>query len=233
MVEKTTKRRSILRRGLMALLPALITIFIISLLFNFFNSNIAKPLGTFVLTLIGWFSSWDTTSVKQNVWVVSIIGFPLSIILIFFLSYLMATFLGRWLLKELDILILSKFPVIKSIYPYAKQFSDLFSSDNKKAAFQKVVAVEYPRPGLYSFAFLTSEGLKEMDKKIGKDMVSIFLPNTPTPFTGWTAFIPRDEIIPLSITVDEAIRLLVSGGVLIPPNQLKELQKPKTSNETK
>lgn len=233
MAAKTTKRRSILRRGLMALLPALITIFIISLLFNFFNSNIAKPLGTFVLTLIGWFSSWDTTSLKQNVWIVSIIGFPLSIILIFFLSYLMATFLGRWLLKELDILILSKFPVIKSIYPYAKQFSDLFSSDNKKAAFQKVVAVEYPRPGLYSFAFLTSEGLKEMDKKTGKDMVSIFLPNTPTPFTGWTAFIARDEIIPLSITVDEAIRLLVSGGVLVPPDQLKELRKPKTSNETK
>jgi len=233
MVQDKKKKKNILRTGLMALLPALITLFIITLVFNFLSNNIAKPLGGLVLTLIGWFTPFNTAPYKEDVWIVAIIGFPLAIGIIFFLSYLMASFLGRWLMKELENLVLSRFPLIKSIYPYAKQFSDLFLSDDKKAAFQKVVAVEYPRPGLYSFAFLTSEGLKEMDKKIGKDMVSIFLPNSPTPFTGWTAFIPRDEIIPLSITVDEAIRLLVSGGVLVPPNQLKELQKPKRPDETK
>jgi uncharacterized membrane protein len=233
MTKDTKKNRSILRTGLMTLVPTLITIFVLALAFNFLNNNIAKPLGELVLTVVDWFSSADLTKYKQDVWVVTIVGFPLSILIIFFFSYLMATFLGKWLMGELEKWVLGKFPIIKSVYPYAKQFSDLFLSEEKKVAFQKVIAVEYPRKGIYQLAFLTSEGMKELDTKSGKELIGIFIPGSPAPFTGWVNFVPRDEIIVLDMTIDEAIRTLVSGGVLIPEAQIKGLKKSKTQDEAK
>jgi len=233
MKQKQEKKQNILKTGLMTLVPTLITIFVLALAFNFLNNNIARPLGQLILTVFDWFTSADLTSYKQDVWVVTLVGFPLSILVIFFLSYLMATFFGKWLMTELEKWVLGKFPIIKSIYPYAKQFSDLFLSEEKKVAFQKVVAVEYPRKGMYQLGFLTSEGMKELDTKSGKDMVGVFIPGSPAPFTGWVSFFQRDEVVILDMTIDEAVRTLVSGGVLIPEAQIKGLKKHKISDDAK
>jgi len=225
MTTKPKKRKNPFLIGLAVLLPTLITIFVLYLALSFLNKYIALPLGIGVVELVGLFTNIDTVALRENIWVISLIGFPLAIALVFAFGYIAATYLGKFILKGLEKWVITRFPVISSIYPYAKQFSDLFFSESEeKVKFQKVVALEYPRPGVYQIGFVTSDGLKDLNKATGKKTISVFLPTSPTPFTGWTVFISTDQVIPLSLTVDEAIRLIVSGGVLIPPHQLEELK---------
>lgn len=217
------KLKNPLLTGLAALVPTIITLFIIVFAFNLLNHNIAQPLGKLIIIIAGLISGRDIKDILEQSWVTTFIGFPLAIIFTVFLGYLAATFLGRFLLRLLERSVLTQFPLIRSIYPYAKEFSNLFLSDQHKMIFKRVVAIPYPRPGLYSIGFITSEGLKDFDNAFGKKSVTVFLPTSPTPFTGWTVFAPREEVITLNLSVDEAIRLLVTGGVLIPPHQMTDL----------
>lgn len=211
--------------GLIVVLPTLITIFILVIAFRFLNNNIAEPIGLGVLHLLALISGADLSAWETSAWVVAFIGFPLAIIIIFLLGYAMATFIGRNIIKTFEDWVLKRFPIISTIYPYAKQFIDLLFADDKKTAFKMVVAVQYPRTGLYSLGFVTSDGMQSINSSVGKDCVSIFMPSSPTPFTGYTLFVPKDDIIPLKLSVDEAIRIVVSGGILIPPEQLVKLKK--------
>ncbi|MBI4834633.1 MAG: DUF502 domain-containing protein [Planctomycetes bacterium] len=226
------EKKNMFITGLGALLPTMITIFVIVLAFRFMYYYIAQPLGRGVLLLVCFIFGIPMDNVMNNAVMIALVGFPLAIIVIFFVGYMMATFLGRTILRGVEKFILSRFPVINSIYPYAKQIADIFVSDDKKVKFQKVVAVEYPRQGIYQIGFITSDGLKDISDTVGKKTITVFLPTSPTPFTGWTAFIPSEQVIPLSISVDEAIRILISGGLLIPPNQLKPLQSPSEKSVT-
>lgn len=224
LTEEIKRHKSLFLRGVVALLPTLITLFIVVLAVRFLYHYIAQPLGQGVLKLIGFISGANVSGVLSDAWLVGLIGFPVAIIIIFFAGYLTAGFLGRAILRGLEKWVLGRFPIIRSIYPYAKQFSDLFIASDKRVAFQKVVAVQYPRQGIYTVGFVTSEGMKDLDVRLGKKSVSVFIPSTPTPFTGFTIFVPQDDIIPLSITVDEGVRLVVSAGVLIPTQQLTTLK---------
>ena len=150
----------------------------------------------------------------------SILGVLISIVAV----YMVGSFLANRIVKRLFNMMetfLFKFPVVRVIYPYAKQVTDFLFSD-KKARFNRVVAVEYPRKGIYSMGFLTGDGLKSITKATGEKMVNVFIPSSPTPVTGYVIFVPEREIINLSITVDEAFRLAISGGVIIPPGQVME-----------
>lgn len=218
-------RRNPFLMGLIALLPTLITIGILILAFQFLNNNIARPLTSGVLSLVEIISGTNLGPWKTNTWVVAFIGFPLAIIIIFLVGYVMATFIGRGLFKILEKWILTKFPIINLIYPHAKQLINMIFSEDRKAAFKMVVAIQYPRLGLYTLGFVTSEGMKSLNATVGKDCISVFVPSSPTPFTGYTVFIPREDVIPLKLTVDEAIRISISGGVLIPPGEVRKIKK--------
>jgi len=217
--------RTIFFTGLVALLPTLITIFILVLAFRFLNNNLAHPLGLGVLTLLELVSGASLADWKTHSGIVALIGFPLTIIMIFVLGYVMATFIGRKFFKAVEKWFLKKFPIVNTIYPYAEQFTEILFTEGKKTAFKMVVAVPYPRRGLYTLGFVTSAGLPALNSSIGKECVSVFFPSSPTPFTGYTIFVPRDDIIPLKLSVDEALRIIVSGGILIPPEQLGNLKK--------
>jgi uncharacterized membrane protein len=218
------KKKNMFVTGIGALLPTMITIFIMVLAFRFMYDYIAQPLGRGVLLLVCFVFGISPNHVENNTAIIAMVGFPLAIIVVFFAGYMMATFLGRTILRGIEKFILSRFPVINSIYPYAKQIADIFVTNDNKAKFQKVVAVEYPRQGVYQIGFITSEGLKDISDAVGKKITTVFLPTSPTPFTGWTAFIPSEQVIPLSISVDEAVRILISGGLLMPQSQIKSLQ---------
>jgi uncharacterized membrane protein len=112
----------------------------------------------------------------------------------------------------------AKIPLVRSIYPYAKQLVDFFLAE-RSFDFDTVVAVPYPRHGLYSMGFVTSSAMKTLRKTSGDNLISIFIPSSPMPMTGYTIFVPVEEVVPLPITVDEALRTIVSGGVLIPPHE--------------
>lgn len=229
--EKPKKTRNLFFMGLAALLPTIITILILVVAFNFLNDNIANPIGRGVIKLLGLILGDNVAFLKEKVWIASVLGFPIAIIIVFVVGYLAASWIGKKFFKIIETWFLNRFPVIRSIYPYAKQFSDLFLSEEKRVAFKKVVAIQYPRQGLYSLAFVTSEGMNDLNNATGKTFITVFIPSSPTPFTGYTIFVPREDIIELSLSVDEAIRLAISAGVLIPPRQLTNLQKPPVVNE--
>ncbi len=146
------------------------------------------------------------------------VGLIVAAFIVYICGRLVGGFLGRSLYKKLE-QVMSSIPVISKIYPYVKQLVDFLISDSDKPKFSRVVAVEYPRKGIWSVGFLTGESMNSLQSKL-PDSVTVFVPSSPTPFTGYTITIPRSEIIDLPITVEEAIRFAVSGGVLKPEHQL-------------
>jgi uncharacterized membrane protein len=85
--------------------------------------------------------------------------------------------------------------------------------------FNAPVAIPFPAPGIISVGFITSDGLRQIDDHLKKRMLCVFVPTAPTPFTGFVVYVPREDVIPLPMTVDEALRLIISCGVLVPPHQ--------------
>lgn len=209
------KKRGTFISGLIILLPTLITLFLLLIAFRFINNNIAQPLGSFIIYIINLTPKEVS---KDPVWA-SLVGFPVTIILVYLVGYFTASFLGRKLFKGIEIWIMTRFPIIRDVYPYARQFIDTFISTEKKTKFKSVVAVEFPHPGIYATGFITADGLKDLRDHTGKKIITVFVPTSPAPFTGFTLFAPEDKIIHLNMTIDEAIRIIMSGGVLTPPHQ--------------
>ena len=209
------KKRNIFVNGLIILLPTLITLFLLLLAFRFINNNIAQPLGYIIISII------DLTTLKipkEPLWT-ALFGIPVTIIIIYLVGYFTASFIGKKLFKSIEIWIMTSFPIIKEVYPYARQFIDTFISSEKKTEFKSVVAVEFPHPGIYATGFVTADGLKDLREHTGQKIITVFVPTSPAPFTGFTLFVPEDKVIHLNMTIDEAIRIIMSGGVLTPPHQ--------------
>jgi uncharacterized membrane protein len=211
------KLKRVFVTGLILLLPTLITVFLLLLAFRFLNNNIAQPLGGFVLSILHLITGLSILK-ESSVVLKPLIGFPVALIIIMLVGYFAATILGRRLFSATEKFLFSKFPIVSFIYPYAKQFVNTFLNKEKKTEFKAVVAVQYPRLGIYCIGFLTSEGIREVKNNVQKELVAVFIPSSPTPFTGYTLMFPREETIPLKMTIDEAIRFVVSGGILTPPD---------------
>lgn len=157
---------------------------------------------------------WD-----QHRWL-DAIGLILAVLLFYLAGRIFGGFVGRRMAARLERIVASV-PIFKQVYPYVKQLVD-FMLGEKKIEFDRVVLVEYPRKGIWSVGFLTGHSMNDLAAAAGYDavqMVTVFIPSSPTPFTGYTISLPRSEIRPLSITVEEALRFTVSGGVLVPPRQ--------------
>jgi uncharacterized membrane protein len=153
-----------------------------------------------------------------------LVGVGISLLLVIVVSWLAGGFLGRRMISSLD-RTLQSVPIVRSVHPYTKQLVDFFLSD-QGPEFENVVALQFFNPGIWSIGFVTGPGMKTVREKIGRRTLSVFLPSSPVPMTGYTAFVDADEVVPLSISVDDAIRVVVSGGVLIPPAEsLQELER--------
>ena len=109
-------------------------------------------------------------------------------------------------------------PVVKRIYPYVKQVTDFLLSE-RKLEFSRVVAVEYPRKGVWSLGLVTGPGLRTLTHSVRSDLLTVFIPSSPTPVTGYTITVRQDEVIDLPISIDDALRFTVSGGVIVPVGQ--------------
>ncbi len=149
-----------------------------------------------------------------------IIGVILSLLLVLWLGWLVGGFVGRRLVAHLDHT-MHLIPVVKSIYPYSKQLVEFFFS-KKKLEFDTVVAVPYPSPGIWAIAFVTGGPLKTLNLETGKDLRCVFIPTSPMPMTGYTVFVEAGSMIPLPITIEEAVRIVMTGGVLLPPSEKVE-----------
>ncbi|MFM2165326.1 MAG: hypothetical protein RL325_1763 [Planctomycetota bacterium] len=148
-------------------------------------------------------------------WYLDLAGLVLAIAAVYVLGRLVGGFLGRKLLAAFEAAVLTV-PGVRSVYPALKQVVEfLFGSENKKLNFSRVVMIEYPRPGLWQMGLVTGDAPPEVAAACG-DCISVFIPNSPAPFSGWTVTVPRNEVRELSMTVDEALRYLVSAGVVVP-----------------
>ncbi len=111
--------------------------------------------------------------------------------------------------------LLSRIPLVRSIYGSVKQITEsMFNGGGK--SFHKVLLVRYPHPSSWTLAFQTGEGSREIRDKTGREVVSVFVPTTPNPTSGFFLIVPRDEVIELDISVDEGLKMLLSVGVVAP-----------------
>ena len=125
-----------------------------------------------------------------------------------------ANFVGQWWLRQWD-RILGKIPIVKSIYNSVKQVSDtLFSSSGQ--AFREAVLVQYPHQGLWTIAFVTGKPGGEVATHLTADYVSLYVPTTPNPTSGFFLMAPRGDVRPLAMSVDEALKYIISMGVVGP-----------------
>ncbi len=147
-----------------------------------------------------------------------------SLLVVFTLGSIASGFVGRRMIASVDNA-MTNVPVVRAVYPYAKKLVTFFLDDHE-FEFETVVAAPYPTRDVYAIAFVTSQGLRSINEALEGEYVSLFVPTSPMPMTGYTVFIESHRLIPLSISVDEALRVTVSAGVLIPPSeQVGQLEK--------
>ncbi len=141
------------------------------------------------------------------------------VILILFLTLvgaLTAGFMGR-LWTRYSEQMLARMPVIRNIYSALKQILETVFADHS-AAFREAVLVEYPRRGIWAIAFITGRTKGEVQNMTEEECINIFLPTTPNPTAGFLLFVPKKHLSPLSMTVEEAIKMVISGGIITPPD---------------
>lgn len=150
-------------------------------------------------------------------WYLRFIGLFVAIILFYLAGVLLGNFLGKRLYERLERLMI-RVPGVKQVYPYVKQVVEFLFGENQKIQFKRVVLVEYPRKGIWTLGLHTGGAIRKIEEKIG-ECVTVFIPSSPTPFTGYTIIVPKDSVIDAPLTIDEALRFVVSGGVLVPEHQ--------------
>jgi uncharacterized membrane protein len=194
--------RKIIKRqflaGLAILLPIGLTIYIVWILFNFVSKYFAPLLITIPFLR------------EMPVVVLRVIGLLITLVIIWIIGLVATNIVGRKILRLPEVLLL-KAPIVNRIYQTIKQIIQTIIAS--KTALRQVVLVEYPRKGVYTVAFVTN-----IYEEKGKRKFYLHIPTTPNPTTGFFAIVPEEEVIPLNMTVEDGIKLVVSSGIITPEN---------------
>ncbi len=161
------------------------------------------------------------------------LGLIVLIVFITLVGALTAGFLGRIVLRFYEDM-LNRMPVIRSVYGATKQILETVLK-HQSGAFRQAVLVEYPRRGMWAVAFITGRTEGEVQNLIADDLINVFLPTTPNPTSGFLLFVPKEDLIILDMSVEEAIKMVISAGIVTPPDRRPEVVKGKPvsgSNET-
>lgn len=142
------------------------------------------------------------------------LGLVVLVVAITMIGFLAAGLVGRWVFG-LGEKMLDRMPIIRSLYKLTKQIFETVLR-NQSDAFRQAVLVEYPRRGLWAIAFLTAGTKGEIREKLARDHVNVFLPTTPNPTSGFLLFVPTDELIVLDMPVEDAVKLVISAGIVTP-----------------
>jgi uncharacterized membrane protein len=176
-----------------------------------------------VNTLDGWIMPW----LPQYLHPQTILGFDipglgavLCALILFTTGVIGANVLGQRIVRFWEAM-LARIPFVKSLYYSVKQVSDTLFSDNGKA-FSKALLVQYPRKGLWTIGFLTGTPGADIAQQLGGDYISIYVPTTPNPTSGFFLMLPATDVIELDMSVDEALKYIISMGVVAPPSRAPE-----------
>jgi len=151
------------------------------------------------------------------------LGLVIVFVVLTFIGWATAGLIGR-LWTGLSERILARMPVIRSVYGAVKQIIETILKQQSNA-FREVVLFEYPRRGSWAIGFITGQTQGEVQNLTQDDVVNVFLPTTPNPTSGYLLFLPRKELVILNMSVEEGIKMVVSGGIVTPPDRRPEEQK--------
>jgi len=220
------RSRTFFVRGLKTLLPTLITLYLILWAWGF----LWDQLGVRIVWLIQniqyqtagpdrqWsdIRRWWTNDKGELAWWVQPFGVSMAVLMVYMVGLLVGNLIGRTFMALGESLVL-RIPVIRAIYPAVKQITD-FLLQERTSSFQqsRVVACQPHANGIWSIGLITGDRFTQLEATGEDEMVSVFIPSSPTAFSGYVVIVPRSKAIDLPLTVEEAMRLLVSGGVLQP-----------------
>lgn len=190
-------------RGLVILLPIIVTVYLLYLVYNLFVKFAERSFGGVLARYLG--SHW---------WVLSL-SILLTLFLVWLVGALTRNYIGRTIHRYFEGL-LERVPLINKTYTTVRQvINAIFRAD--LPAFKKVALIEYPRKGIYTLAFITNEEVGRLGTGLDeKKYIAVYAPTSPNPLSGWFLLIPEDEVHYPPISVEEGIKLVLSGGVLIP-----------------
>jgi uncharacterized membrane protein len=143
-----------------------------------------------------------------------VVGLTVPLLFILLIGLMARNIVGRWLL-DFGERFLQAIPLAGSVYKTLKQLLETLLKDSNDK-FRRVILIEYPRRGMWALAFVTGTMSSEIQSQMARSMLSIFIPTTPNPTTGWYAIVPEDEVINLSMSIEDAFKVIVSGGIVSP-----------------
>ncbi len=194
---------------------------------NYFITGVAALLPVSLTVVIFWFIVTHLGNIlvpllrnhvwlrQLPAWVASVLGFVLLLVAVVVLGAVASGLLGRWVLAQLDRL-LRLVPVVKEVYTSARQLTDAVFV--QRSSLRKTVIAEYPRSGLFAIGFITSD--LPVTLPDGRPALYVFFPTTPNPTSGWLALIPTEDINDTDMTIEQGLKLVMSGGVIRPPRPL-------------
>jgi uncharacterized membrane protein len=210
-------------RGLAALLPTLITLWVLIKVWDFLWEN----LGRFMVLVVKWVwltfghgfppAGYINRYWSEDLIQTRVVGVGLAILVVYVLGVFVGNFIGRQLYRLAELTVM-RIPLVRAIYPAVKQVTDFLLAE-RSGQFQtsRVVAVEPHAKGVWSIGLVTgAAGVGPLTDSLGQEMVTIFIPSSPTAFSGYVVVVARETVIDLPLSVEEAMRLLISGGVLSP-----------------
>lgn len=190
--------RKYLITGILVSLPLIVTVYVLWFVFSFLEG----AFGDFVRLVFG----------RR----IPGAGIVMTVGLLLFIGMFAANVLGRRLI-EFGERILLTIPIVRPIYNSVKQVIDAFSAQKGGDSFKRAVLIEYPRREMYVLAFVTNETIGPVLEGEDGTLVAVFVPTTPNPTSGFILFLPREDIRPTALTVEQAFKLIISGGIILPP----------------
>ncbi len=218
-------------RGLAAVLPTVLTVAIIVWVFKLIDRYMGQYVNIGIAYVVTWIRTYRANPAvfeqafsenftefwrywSQYFWWVGFLG---AIVFVYVFGRFVASVVGRWIWRFIEGSFF-RMPIIKAVYPSVKQVTDFLLAE-RKISTSRVVAVEYPRKGIWSLGLATAAGMRQITEQMSAEMLTVFIPSSPTPVTGYTVTVRADEVIELPITLDEALRFTVTGGVIMPLGQ--------------
>lgn len=195
--------------GLVVVLPPLVTLWFLKIVLSPLDGTM-QPWLLGVLQQLGaarWASAWWLDYISPLVSVTVTLGG------VYALGCVARNVVGEQLVRVLDWAVM-KVPLARTVYATTRQFLETFLRTND-AGFQQVVLLEYPRRGIWTLALLTSEIRGEIQARTSSDLVAVYVPTTPNPTSGYLVYAARKDLVTLDMSVDEAFKLIISGGVLV------------------
>lgn len=198
--------------GLAVTLPAIVSVAAVVWLFRT-ASNFTDTLLFFLKFFLDKQDIYENGQSGDLFWYWSVLAFALAVILISLIGLLARYYVGKRLIAWLD-LAMMRVPLLNKFYGAIKQLNEAFVGN--KHSFKTVVLVEFPGPGNYSVGFITNEAQGEVQKKSGKNLVSVFIPTTPNPTSGFLILVAGEKVTKLDLSVADGIKYIVSLGSILP-----------------